>query len=60
MSLGSGLWVSASVHTYIQELLETDVTLADDDNISILADICDMDSQAVQPAVLINCCSFVF
>ena len=38
MSLGSGLWVSASVHTYIQELLETDVTLADDDAISILAD----------------------
>ena len=40
MSLGSGLWVPASVPTYVQDLFEnfTGVTLADDDTNSILAD----------------------
>ena len=40
MSLGSGLWVPVSVPTYVQDLFENfaDVTLADDDTNSILAD----------------------
>ena len=40
VSLGSGLWVPASVPTYVQDLFEnfTGVTLADDDTNSILAD----------------------
>ena len=41
MSLRSGPVYGSQplyIHTYIQELLETDVTLTDDDAISILAD----------------------
>ena len=40
MSLGSGLWVPVSLCHSLQELFEnfTDVTLANDDTNSILAD----------------------
>ena len=40
MSLGSGLWVPVSLTPSLQDLFEnfTDVTLADDDTNSILAD----------------------